>query len=69
MPVAVEQTFDDYIESIHSRNGFSRDRMTTKAAHDFDAAAADLLGRYAHDGLLRFEIVGSVVWGEPSPNT
>ncbi len=66
--VAVGQTVADYIESIHSRNGFSRDRMTAQAARDFDTAAAGLLAGYARDGQLNFEVVGSVVWGEPSPN-
>jgi hypothetical protein len=66
-PVPVEQAIDDYVESIHSRNGFSRDRMTEQAAADFDAEAHRLLERYAMDGKVRFAVTGSVVWGEPCP--
>ncbi len=66
-PVPLEQTVDDYIESVHSRNGFSRDRMTPEAAAAFDAVARELLDRFADAGMLRFEVAGSVVWGEPAP--
>ncbi len=64
-PEVFEQSVDDYVESIHSRNGFSRDRMTPDAAQAFDREARTLLGRHADDGVLRFEVVGSVVWGQP----
>ncbi|MGA7669719.1 MAG: class I SAM-dependent methyltransferase [Nitrolancea sp.] len=66
-PVPLTQTVDDYVESIHSRNGFSRDRMTSEGAEAFDSEARDLLERFALNGRLRFEVAGSVVWGEPAP--
>lgn len=66
-PVPFEQSIDDYVESIHSRNGFSRDRMASEAAGAFDDTVKTLLERHAVDGILRFEVVGSVVWGEPAP--
>jgi hypothetical protein len=64
-PVPVSQSIDAYVESIHSRNGFSRDRMTPEAAAGFDAEARRLLGRFVADELLHFEVVGSVIWGRP----
>ena len=66
-PMPFEQTVADYIESVHSRNGFSRDRMTTDEADAFDTEARVLLERFAFDGRLRFKVAGSVVWGEPAP--
>jgi hypothetical protein len=35
-PLAFEQPIDDYIESFHSRNGFSRERMGAEQAAAFD---------------------------------
>lgn len=66
-PVPVEQMIDDYVESIHSRNGFSRDRMTADAARAFDAEARQLLDRFASNDVIRFEVTSSVVWGKPAP--
>ena len=66
-PVPYEQSIDDYVESVHSRNGFSRDRMTGEAAMAFDHAARVLLERYAPGGIVRFDVMGSVVWGAPAP--
>ena len=57
------QTIDEFVESIHSQNGFSRDRMPTHAAGEFDLAVADLAHPYEIDGRLPFQVVGSVVWG------
>ncbi len=66
-PVPFEQSLDDYVESIHSRNGFSRDRMAPEAAAAFDDEVKTLLERYSFEGNIRFESAGSVVWGEPAP--
>lgn len=59
------QSIADYIESIHSRNGFSRDRMTTEAAASFDLAVRALLQAHASDDHITLQIGGSVIWGEP----
>jgi SAM-dependent methyltransferase len=64
-PVLVQQTVDSYIESIHSRNGFSRDRMTTVAAQAFDQEVASLLAPHAVDGVVSFHHDARVVWGAP----
>ena len=64
-PMPVRQSFESYIESIHSRNGFSRDRMTPAAATAFDAEAQRVLHARCRTGDVEFEIVGQVVWGRP----
>lgn len=61
-----EQPVGSYIESIHSRNGFSRDRMTAEAAGEFDARASGLVRRHTRDGVVDLRIVGRVVWGSPA---
>ena len=60
-----EQSFDSYIESIHSRNGFSRDRMTHQAAADFDAAVRQVLLNRCPDGTVQFDVVGRIIFGRP----
>jgi len=64
-PVPFTQSVGDYIESIHSRNGFSRDRMTAVAAAEFDQAARDLLATYLSGDVVTLQVSGSVTWGEP----
>ena len=63
MPVPIQQSVAHYIESIHSRNGFSRERMTAADAQAFDGAMTELLATVYPDGIVRFEIVGHAVVG------
>src|SRR5262249_10231496 len=58
------QSIDDYITSIHSRNGFSRDRMTLDAATEFDAAVRRGVGPFAQNEASTLQIESGVVWGE-----
>lgn len=60
------QSIDDYIESIHSRNGFSRDRMTVEAAMAFDQSVRTLLEPYAIEDRVTLRVSGSVVSGLPT---
>ena len=64
-PVVFNQTIDQYIESIHSRNGFSRERMDKEAAGEFDLKFKELLEAYCPDGLVHLQITGIVEWGKP----
>ncbi len=59
------QSVTDYIESIHSRNGFSRDRMTPEDAEAFDAAARALITPHAPGGMVELHISAALRWGEP----
>jgi len=59
------QSADDYVESFHSRNGFSRERMSAESARAFDAALRDLVLAHAPDGVVTAAITATVVWGRP----
>jgi SAM-dependent methyltransferase len=65
-PVPFQQSIDSYIDSIHSRNGFSRNRMTPRAAAAFDAEVRELLMDRRPDGQVEFDIVGYLTWGWPT---
>ncbi|MGN6359883.1 MAG: class I SAM-dependent methyltransferase [Thermomicrobiales bacterium] len=66
-PLPFAQSITSYVESIHSRNGFSRERMTPEAAIAFDTAVTELLTQTYPDRTVRLEITGQVVWGAPAP--
>lgn len=66
-PESFEQPIASYIESLHSRDGLSRERMGADAEAAFDQGVTRLLERPCHDGLVRLEITGHVVWGDPVP--
>ncbi len=54
----------DLIEAFHSRNGFSRNRMSAPSAEAFDREARAHLLSYADgDGFLNLGSVGTVTWG------
>ncbi len=55
----------DYIESFHSRNGFSRERMTPQAAGAFDTAVQQLVRPFAQGQLLPLAVAATVIWGTP----
>jgi len=66
-PVAVTQSVVAYIETLHSRNGFSRDRMAPALAAELDARLRALLAPYASgDELLSFAVEGVLFWGRPA---
>ena len=65
-PVAYERTVQEFIESIHAQNGFSRDRMDQAAADAFDREVRDLVSPYAERGRLRLTAVATVTWGRPA---
>jgi SAM-dependent methyltransferase len=57
------QSIDDYVTSLHSQNGFSRDRMTAADARAFDAAVRAAVAPHASDGMLTVPVIARVVWG------
>jgi SAM-dependent methyltransferase len=59
------QSVDDYVESFHSRNGFSRERMPAEAARAFDDAVQALVRAHRADGIVSSEVEATVVWGTP----
>ena len=64
-PVPFDQSIDDHIELMHSRNGFSRDRMTVESAADFDVRYGELLQEYCTDETVRISTTVTIVWGIP----
>jgi SAM-dependent methyltransferase len=64
-PVPFTQPVDDYIESFHSRNGLSRQRMGERA-EEFDRRLRDIVMRYSDGSQLQFRMVASVAWGRPA---
>lgn len=64
--VPFEQSIDDYIESVHTRNGFSRERMTREQASRFDRALRALVLPHCTRGFVQDETCATLVWGLPS---
>ena len=65
-PVEFAQSIDDYVESFHSRNGLSRQRMSAASQAAFDAAVRQLVQPCCPDGIVRRGIIAHVVWGAPA---
>jgi ubiquinone/menaquinone biosynthesis C-methylase UbiE len=63
-PDPFRQSVRDLVEAFHSRNGFSRDRMTASAAARFDEEATQHLSTFAENGMMNLGAVGTVTWGE-----
>jgi hypothetical protein len=57
------QSVDDYTASIHSRNGFSRDRMPKAQVRRFDQAVSELVSVHARERILERQIETHVTWG------
>ncbi|GHO56829.1 class I SAM-dependent methyltransferase [Ktedonobacter robiniae] len=57
------QSIEDYIHSLHSRNGLSRERMDKAATQTFDAEVRKLLTPFLQDDNLTLSVFDEVVWG------
>lgn len=64
-PIPFVQSLDDYIEGLHSRSGFSKERMGEQKANDLDRQIRTLLLQFHPDGILPLQVVASVTWGKP----
>jgi SAM-dependent methyltransferase len=64
-PVSFQQSVDDYIESFHSRNGFSRQRMTVEQAAEFDAELKAAIQSHCSDKIVTLRVSGTLQWGRP----
>lgn len=65
--VPFSQTVEEFVESIHSRNGFSRQRMTKEAALAFDNRVRELVSPYTVNEELQLMAAAVIVWGRPLP--
>jgi ubiquinone/menaquinone biosynthesis C-methylase UbiE len=59
------QSAHDYIESFHSRNGFSRERMGADAAEAFDRELLALMRAHGTTDRVEAKVTSSVLWGKP----
>ena len=59
------QSVDSYVESFHSRNGFSRARLQAGRAQEFDDKVKTLLRRYCRDGTVLLPVEARISWGQP----
>ncbi len=59
------QSVDDFIESYHSRSGFSRERMGSAQADAFDQEVRSILLRGYSEGVISFQVAGKIAWGLP----
>jgi trans-aconitate methyltransferase len=64
-PMRFQQSIDDWVESFHARNGFSRDRMGRRAADACDAALRAAVLPYSPNGFIEQHIAARILWGAP----
>lgn len=62
-PAPFTQSGEEYLQSIHSRNGFSRERMGEQAANTFDEAARKVISPFLQNGLLTLSTFDTLTWG------
>ncbi len=62
-----QQPINEWVESIHARNGFSRDRMNPRRAAEADALFTEIATRHADnaDGFITHRYAGTLLWGRP----
>jgi trans-aconitate methyltransferase len=65
LPVPFRQSIDDWVESYHARNGFSRDRMDVEQARACDAQLRAAIAPYCPAELVEQQISGRILWGKP----
>jgi len=59
------QSLEGYVESFHSRNGFSRARQGAGRAREFDEQLTALVRRYCRDDVVELAVEARIVWGRP----
>ncbi len=63
--ISFSQSGEDYLRSIHSRNGFSRERMGDAAANAFDDEVRKIIAPFLQNERLHLRITCSIEWGSP----
>jgi SAM-dependent methyltransferase len=61
----VSHRLEDFIACQHSRAAWSRRAMGARLAAAFDEDVARRLGPWTQDGLITYELVTELVWGQP----
>ena len=65
--VPFRQSVDGLVESLHARNGFSRDRMDPEAARECDRLMRQVIRRHCPEGFVERRIAARIIWGRPGP--
>ncbi|TMC52470.1 MAG: class I SAM-dependent methyltransferase [Chloroflexi bacterium] len=68
-PVSFQQSVAAWVESVHARNGFSRDRMDAAAAAACDAELRSAIRPYCRDDIVAQNIGARILWGAPLSGT
>lgn len=63
--VPFTQPVEEYIEAIHSMNGFSRQRMLPHIAEAFDEEARRIISLFTSEGMVELQTSANIVWGLP----
>jgi trans-aconitate methyltransferase len=63
------QSVDDFIAGLHSRSGFSLERMGQQKAAEFDQQVRSFLAQFHNDGMLSLQVTATVTWGQPQAGT
>lgn len=64
-PTKYQISLERYVDLLHARTGFSRQRMGQKSAEKFDATVRDLVSPYIRGDRLSLEMVTNITWGHP----
>jgi len=64
-PMVFRQNIDEWVESVHASNGFSRDRMNKADAEACDEQLREIADKHNPDGMIERCIRGRIIWGKP----
>ena len=65
-PVSFEQSLDEYVACLHSRQTFCLEAMGETLAAEFGAAIRAMLEPWSADGRIRYEVRTRIEWGRPT---
>ncbi|HRW10699.1 MAG TPA: hypothetical protein P5121_36610, partial [Caldilineaceae bacterium] len=68
-PVRFSQPIDAWVEAIHARNGFSRDRMEPQQATEFDQHVRAIITQHCPGGEVAQSISARIIFGKPQLST
>ena len=61
-----EQSLDEYVACLHSRQTFCLEAMGATLAAEFGAVIRAMLETWSEDGRVRFEVRTRIEWGRPA---
>jgi SAM-dependent methyltransferase len=64
-PIEHQQSIAAIVESLHARNGFSRDRMNALAAAECDDLLTRAYEKHFPGGIVGYRYYARVMWGRP----